>query len=121
MTSEQLDLFDIADNVSSPCATEVVRCTTCSLPACPTPEPCARCGRPGNVEVSAFSWYRRRRAYVLHSWLLACWWHLGDVTDQLRADVLTLGPAYLIRWTAQPYGILAGGTSVYADVEQVAA
>jgi hypothetical protein len=121
VTDEQLSLFDTIDRQASPCATEVVRCTTCTLPVCPHPGPCYRCSRGANAEVSAFTWYRPRRSYVVHSWLLSCWWHLGDITDKLRADALTVGPAYLIRWTAQPYGILAAGTSVYADVEQVAA
>lgn len=122
MSDEQLGLFDpIEHHPSSPCAIEAVRCTSCSLPACPTEGPCCRCSRQSNVEVCAFSWYRRRRAYVLHRWLKSCWWHAGDVTDELRSEVLELGPAYLIRWTAKPYGIVAGGTRAYADVEQVAA
>lgn len=128
----QLVLFDLEPEQPlvdrSPCATEPGHCTSCDLAVCldlwPT---CSRCARRANLEVSSFSWHvnnepgGRRKAYVLDRWVLSCWWHTGDVTDELRAAVLEAGPAYLIRWTAKPYGILAGGTMAYADVERVAA
>lgn len=118
-------LFDFADpamGTTSPCATEPGRCTSCVRPVCLTyVAPCSGCDRLANAEVSVSSWFKPRRKYVVHGWAASCWWCLGQVTDQLRAAAVALHPAYVVTWTAKPWGILAGGTTASARVEQVAA
>lgn len=94
------------------------------------PSPCAVCGEPAHVDVTAFAWNAHNaningqpdksyRACTTRAEGFACLAHLDQVTDRARETARGCSHAYLIRWT-QVYPYTVPGTDMaWRDVEQI--